>query len=583
MVSWLKKHLIHCVTITAVVVVAVLVFSVLPAGAQEVALDGLQTVGDQSGLGQEDIRVIIGNIVRIVLGFLGIVAVVLIIYAGAIWMTAAGDPAKVSKAKQIMINAGIGLVIVLSALAITQFILNTLADATGFGSGSGSDSGLEIVDPFSSALGNGIIDSHFPTRNAQGVARNTAIVVTFREAIDPASLMDGYVGDPSAVLPLNEGSVLIYPTDSGPSGALASTDVNVSVTADLESVVFDPVPFLGSASADTAYTVELTDDITKADGDPAFEGAFADGYTWRFTVSTELDLTPPQVESVIPIASTTNARNILIQINYSEPINPISADGSAPAFANITATGAAGVIEGDWNLVNAFESNEFVSSSACGTNSCGETIYCLPANDAITVTVNAASLGAEPPTALLPPNGVIDMAGNSLDGNADGEAGGPPSDSYVWSFNTNDSIILAPPQVISTTPAITPGTPAQNVAFDQPVSVLFNSLMSLATVSADNMRLRSPSDGLWFNFSSEIDGFPDPVNPAVSIPAHRVTVNHGVFSDELLYGTEIDSGIRSIYQNCFTPSRSNTCTGGDANCCNDQSQTSECSYPHFTL
>ena len=583
MVHWLKQHLIPFVSITTVVVVSLLIFQVLPAGAQEVALEGLQTAGDASGLGQEDIRVIIGNIVRVILGLLGIVGVLLVIYGGFIWMTSQGDPAKIEKAKKILINAGIGLVIVLSALAITQFILNALADATGFGTGSGTDSGIEIVDPFSSALGNGIIDSHFPTRNAQGVARNTAIVVTFREPIDAATIMDGYAGDPTAVLPLNEGSVVIYPTELGDSAALGSTDVNVAVTPDLKSFVFDPVPFLGNATSDTAYTVELTDDIQKEDGDPAFQGAFSDGYTWCFTVSTELDLTPPEVESVIPVASTTNPRNILIQVNYSEPINPISASGTSPAFTNITAEGSSGIISGDWNLVNQYETNEFISDVACGTNSCGETIYCLPANDALTATVTAASLGPEPPTALLPPNGVIDMAGNSLDGNGDGEATGPTTDSYVWSFNTSDEIVLVPPQVLSTTPAITPGVPGQNVGFDQPVSVLFDSLMSLSTVNADNMQLRSPSDALWFTFSSEVTGYPDPINPAVSLSAHNVTVNHGVFSDELLYGVEIDSGIRSIYQNCFTPSRSTSCTGGDANCCNDQSQAGECVYPHYTL
>ncbi len=585
MVHWLKKHLIPFVTVTTIVVLSLLVFQVLPASAQDVALEGLQTAGDASGLGQEDIRVIIGNVVRVILGLLGIVGVLLVIYGGFIWMTSQGDPAKIEKAKKILINAGVGLVIVLSALAITQFILNALADATGFGSGSGSDSSLEVIDPFSSALGNGIIDSHFPTRNAQGVARNTAIVVTFREEIDAATIMDGFTGDTSAPLPLNEGSVLIYPTDDGEGAALGSADVNVSVTSDLKSFVFDPVPFLGNASSDTAYTVELTDDIQKDDGDPAFEGAFSEGYTWRFTVSTELDLTPPEVESVIPVASTTNARNILIQVNYSEPINPISASGTSPTFTNVMAEGSSGIVTGDWNLVNQYETNEFISDVACGTNSCGETIYCLPANDALTATVTAASLGPEPPTALLPPNGVIDMAGNSLDGNADGEATGPTTDSYVWSFNTSDEIILVPPQVLSTTPAIAPGVPAQNVGFDQPVSVQFSSLMSLSTVNADNMRLRSPSDALWFTFSSDMVDVPNilPSGTPPTVPAHNVTVNHGVFSDELLYGSEIDSGIRSIYQNCFTPSRSTSCTGGDANCCNDQSQTGECVYPHYTL
>jgi len=551
--------------------------------AQDVAVQGLQTVGDASGLGQEDIRVIIGNVIRIALGFLGLVAVIIVIYGGALWMMSKGDPAKIAKAQSILVNAGIGLAIILSALIITQFVLNALADATGLGTGTSTSSDLITIDPLSSSLGSGIIDSHYPMRNAQDVPRNTSIVVTFREAMDAASLMDGYTGDPSIALPLRAGSVVIYPTNLGESSALPPADVNVSVTPDLKSFVFDPAPYLGSALEDTAYTVELTNDIQLANGDSAFTGAFADGYSWRFRVSTELDLIPPTIESVIPIASTTNARNILIQINYSEPVNPISASGPTSSFSNIVATGAAGTIAGSWGLMNQFQSNEFVSDLACGTNSCGEVIYCLPSNDAITVDVLAASLAAEPPAALLPPNGVIDMAGNSLDGNSDGAATGPSTDSYTWNFSTNDSIVLVPPQVVSTTPAITPGMPGQNVAFDQPVHLLFDSLLSLNTVNADALQLRSPTENLWFTFRSVVSGYPNPTNPAVTIPSHEVTVLHGVFSSEQIYGVEVDSSLRSIYQNCFTPSRSQTCTGGEANCCNDESQSGLCSYPHFTL
>lgn len=583
MAEWLKFHRRSFLGMMAMAIVGFFVVAILPASAQDAALNGLQGVGDASGLGQQDIRVIIGNIVRIVLGLLGIVGVLVVIYGGFLWMTSQGDPTKIEKAKALLVNAGIGLVIVLSALSITQFILNALTNATGFGSGSGSGSSAEIVDPFSSALGSGIIDAHYPGRNAQGVARNTAIVVTFREAIDPASIMDGFTGDTTVTLPLKSGSVLLFPTDGGASNALASEDIQVSVTSDSKSFVFDPTPYLGSATVDTGYTVQLSDNIRRADGSAAFVGAFAAGYTWRFTVSTVLDLTPPRVESVIPVASTTNARNMLVQITYNEPINPISASGVAPGFTNVSARDTSSVIAGEWKLVNQFTSNEFIPTTACGTNSCGETIYCLPGNESMTVTAFAASLGSEPPAALLPPNGVIDMAGNSLDGNGDGQATGPVTDSYAWGFSTSNAIVLAPPQVRTVTPSITPGMPAQNVAFDQPVRVLFDSLLSLSSVNADALVLESPSGALWFTFKSAVMGYIDPINPTVSVPAHEVTVSHGVFSNEQIYGLNIDSSLRSIYQNCFTPSRSPSCTGGEANCCNDTSQAGACVYPHFTL
>ncbi len=73
----------------------------------------------------------IANIVKIALGFLGIIFVILIIYAGFMWMTAAGSEERISKAKKIMIAAIIGVAIVLSAYLITYFVIDQLLRATG--------------------------------------------------------------------------------------------------------------------------------------------------------------------------------------------------------------------------------------------------------------------------------------------------------------------------------------------------------------------------------------------------------------------------------------------------------------------
>lgn len=72
----------------------------------------------------------IGNIVNILLGLLGIVFFILILYAGFIWMTARGDSAKVQKATTMLTQAVIGIIIILSAFAISNFALNQLIGAT---------------------------------------------------------------------------------------------------------------------------------------------------------------------------------------------------------------------------------------------------------------------------------------------------------------------------------------------------------------------------------------------------------------------------------------------------------------------
>ncbi|MDP3836646.1 MAG: pilin [bacterium] len=65
----------------------------------------------------------IGTIVNAALSLLGIIFVVLIIYAGFNWMTASGNEESVSKAKKIITSAVIGLIIVLSAWGIWTFVL----------------------------------------------------------------------------------------------------------------------------------------------------------------------------------------------------------------------------------------------------------------------------------------------------------------------------------------------------------------------------------------------------------------------------------------------------------------------------
>lgn len=64
----------------------------------------------------------LGEIVQTILSFVGVIFALLIIYAGIQWMTAGGDSGSVEKAKSILKNSVIGLIIVLLAMGITEFI-----------------------------------------------------------------------------------------------------------------------------------------------------------------------------------------------------------------------------------------------------------------------------------------------------------------------------------------------------------------------------------------------------------------------------------------------------------------------------
>lgn len=91
----------------------------------------LNVFNAQAGLGDQELEVTIGSIVQTILGFLGLLAVLLVLWAGFLWMTAGGNEDQIAKAKSILIAALIGLLIILSAYAITTFVLKEFGGATG--------------------------------------------------------------------------------------------------------------------------------------------------------------------------------------------------------------------------------------------------------------------------------------------------------------------------------------------------------------------------------------------------------------------------------------------------------------------
>jgi len=92
-----------------------------PGGA---SIKGLDITVEKAGLNKSnnDLPKLAGGLIGNVLAFLGLAFFVLVIYGGILWMTAAGNDDQVKKARQIITAAVIGLVIVLSAYAITAFI-----------------------------------------------------------------------------------------------------------------------------------------------------------------------------------------------------------------------------------------------------------------------------------------------------------------------------------------------------------------------------------------------------------------------------------------------------------------------------
>lgn len=123
----LKKfhHLFFILILVGLLVAPYFVF------AQNAALNKLQQVQPTSGYSaatKTSAAGIAGTVVQAFLSLLGVIFLILIIYAGYTWMTAYGDESKVDKAKNTLRTSIIGLVIVLAAYSIYIFIFSRIIE-----------------------------------------------------------------------------------------------------------------------------------------------------------------------------------------------------------------------------------------------------------------------------------------------------------------------------------------------------------------------------------------------------------------------------------------------------------------------
>ena len=73
---------------------------------------------------------IAATMIKAALGILGIVFVVLVVYGGFLYMTSSGEADKVKKAKNVIMYAAIGVIIIFVAYALTNFIFGIVLQTT---------------------------------------------------------------------------------------------------------------------------------------------------------------------------------------------------------------------------------------------------------------------------------------------------------------------------------------------------------------------------------------------------------------------------------------------------------------------
>ncbi|HRH23170.1 MAG TPA: Ig-like domain-containing protein [Candidatus Magasanikbacteria bacterium] len=626
---------------------------------------GIQEVGENIVIPanpNSDIRVIIVRILNVVLGFLGLVAVCIILYAGYLWMTSAGNEEQVAQAKKMLINGVVGMVIILSAFGITSYILRSLIAAIN-GTGATNNTRPPISTySFSGSLGS-VIKDHYPKRDQQEIPRNTSIVVTFGVPIAPASLIENsnrtcwgadgsgptltckttsgadvasdtpldqianpYYGDcidanndtivsiQGECDRLNTAQVVIDErvkfSGTLPEGQTLGRSAAALTTYDAErnafTFVFRPYEYLGSPNEDVQYRVRLNPGIMRADnGRSVFENQFSDGYAWDFTTGNILDLTPPHVVDTYPEAGTTVPKNSIIQIIFDEPIDPTTVEGiildgstdfSSTLLNQLIGSGTQRSVAGAWRLSNGYTTLEFTPSQECGTNSCGEKMFCLAVECTGTSCTNSYDAllrtaewtrNNQAPFEAIPFSGVYDLAFNGLDNESNNAVSendhlikpDPNTspliavseknpDNYWWSFEVANTIDRTAPYIQE----IAPGVDVEDVLGNAPVSIRFSKRMIASSIQgaaegagisleeypknvcadavidtatpnecSGDVRL----DDLWFRVGSMTVG-----EQTKAMFEHR---EFGPNSLDLYYMPTVPSTVKSVTQNCVYP------------------------------
>ena len=122
-----KKLITNVVLSLAFLMVANFASAALPSLVPECARGAQPTAADLDCLLQVGV-----NVVQLILGISGSLALVYFLYGGFLWLTAAGAPKKIEDGKNIIINSVIGLAIIFGAFALVQFAVKALGIGAEF-------------------------------------------------------------------------------------------------------------------------------------------------------------------------------------------------------------------------------------------------------------------------------------------------------------------------------------------------------------------------------------------------------------------------------------------------------------------
>ena len=118
-----KSKMIKKLLLSSVLTIAALtLFTALPEAMAQTFIDPSDNPAGTEG----DFRVIVLTIIQYFLGFLGLLAVIMVIYGGVTYTSSAGNDEAVQKAKKIIMYSVIGIIVIFLAFALVNTVIASI-------------------------------------------------------------------------------------------------------------------------------------------------------------------------------------------------------------------------------------------------------------------------------------------------------------------------------------------------------------------------------------------------------------------------------------------------------------------------
>lgn len=256
------------------------IFVAAPVFAQEVDTESFAA---QAGFTTTaDITTIIARLIRTAISFIGVIAVVFVLYGGFMFMTAGGNAERVKTARKILINALLGLLLVFASFAIVSFILNALTDSTSSDITSEDSSSSSSYDDSSSS-------SSFYLRSVNTdcaeALQNLELQFVFSKSIDDSTVEDG-------IVIMEDGETTAVDGTFDVSGR--------TVTFTPSQACESPYEDYSCFDATTGYTIEVDATVVESSNGSSLDCTTSYPCSFDFTTGTGVDIEGPTVEMDAP-------------------------------------------------------------------------------------------------------------------------------------------------------------------------------------------------------------------------------------------------------------------------------------------